>query len=1154
MWRQVLESDSISPADNFFEVGGDSVSALRVVHGLAADGLTISLRDFYLAATVEGQARRIAEETAADRPAAGAPRVPERDAGPVRLPLTPLQSVMAVEALRRPDSEAYWLVLAYALPAWVGAREAAAAWEETVRANPVLRTRISVDASGPFQVIGRQGPPLLPAAPQEPTSGTGLAAWCRARSAELRGAFLTEPLRAYYLPGEVAGQPCAPALVVISHHALMDGWSMESCVGDFHRRLAAPDEPLAERASGAEYLSWLEETGTAAAAAEYWNAHAVGAEPAPELPFAHRPDASGSHDRPDPRTWDTRLPGDAAQGLSRFARRHALTRASVLTALWLHILRGYQDSADVSVGLTVNNRPAALPGAGEASGFLLNTLPLRMALTDDFAADCRRVLEKSVEMAEHAHVPYSEVVEAAGLPGMTRLFTSTLVFENYRRQAGAGSVPVRRLFALGSSADELSLTVDLEGERPAVCVSWDAEVYDREAVEALVRDLAYWSARLEEVDPAAGLVTPLDASHALSGTPAAPRPWRVADLLAAGAADRPAVVHGSDVVSWGELRRRAAVVARWLSAEHGVGPGDRVALVGDRGPEGVVALCAVWLLGAAWCPVSPSWPAERRERALGCLRPKAELTLAAVGELTAGQPLPEAEAEPDPVARTMPPESAAYFVATSGSTGAPKIVVAAAGGLRPVVDAWLTRYGLAGTEQRVLQFGSWTSDVFLGDVLKAMATGGTLVICPDRARVDLDQVERLVRRWRITLLESTPVVVSGVVARLSRSQSPPPDLVTLIVGADTFRLREAEETVARLWDGVTLYNGYGLSEATIESLVQECRPGLGSRSGLCPIGRPLPGTAVAVVDGSGRPVPYGAVGELVVSGAQVGLGYLTEDGLGVGDRFTAAKGVRTLRTGDLVRYAATGELEFHGRRDGRTKVRGHRVELGEIEDCLLRLPGVEESFVFLDDQGLHPELVAFVGGAGASEEAVREGLARLLPEYAVPGRILVEESLPRGDSGKLDRVRMRGRAGEIRSAPVRAGSSASADAPAPGDQDELAARMVELWSKVLERPVSPDRSFFDQGGNSIRAMTLHARMSEALPEYPFPIAHLFAHPTITDLCRALRASPQPRPPRRQPESGQGRPDGLALLKALERGELDVEGAMRKLLDEDGERN
>lgn len=1141
-WKQVLESDDISPDDNFFEVGGDSVSALRVVNLLAEDGMTISLRDFYLKATAAGQARH----TTAATVARGARRVSPDGTGSTRLPLTPLQSIMVVEALRRPDSEAYWLTLAYALPAGTGPEEAQSAWQKTVRANPALRTRICIDGSGPFQTIGPEGPALRIAAPEDPTRGPGLATWCRARSAELRGRFLQEPLRAYYLPGKSPDAQEA-SLVIACHHALMDGWSMEQCVADFHHSLAVPHAPLPRRASGESYLSWLEDTDAPAVSKEYWQHQMRGAEPAPSLPFMQPGDDARDGEEQVPRTVDRQLSGEAAQCLSRFARRHGLTRASIFTTLWMHILRQYQDSADVSVGLTVNNRPAAeLPGISEASGFLINTLPLRLALSDDFTADCRRVLEQTATISEHAHLPYSEVVEAAGLPGMTHLFTSTLIFQNVRRGAEITRAPVHPLFAHGSSVDELSLTVELEEDGVRVCTAWDAALYDCAAVESLVHDLEYWLAHLEDVDPAAGLTSPHDVSRALSGSAAEPRPWCMGELLAVGEPGRTAVAQEATEVTYAQLRRRAAALAAWLAAEHGVGAGDRVALVGERGTQGVVALCAVWLLGAAWCPVSSSWPAERQEQTLRVLRPKAVVDLAALGPSAdgAGRPLPEPspEAVRDLMGRTMSPEAVAYYVPTSGSSGEPKLVALSAGGLRPVVDAWLQHYGLAGTAQHVLQFGSWASDVFLGDVLKVMATGGSLVICPDEARVDLDCVEDLVRSWRITLLESTPAVVTALLRHLSRAQSPPADLHTLIVGADTFRIREAEEATARLWQGVRLHNGYGLSECTIESLVQECVPALAARSGLCPVGRPLPGTCITVVDGRGRPLPYGAVGELVVAGAQVGLGYLTEDGLTEGGQFATVDGVRHFRTGDLVRFGPDGCLEFHGRRDGLVKVRGHRVEVGEVEDRLLRLPGVEESFVCLAERAVQPELVAFIGGSGLDERAVRDGLSQTLPEHAVPGRVVVERRLPRNDHGKLDRVRMRNRAVELPRKNWNVDRSTDAC-----EADELSALLTGLWSEVLQRPVNPHRSFFDQGGNSILAMQLYARMRELLPQHEFPIAHLFIHPTIAAFRASLSASPPASPhPREAKRSGPA--DELAVLRALERGELDTDGAMRLLRD------
>ncbi|MGX2993162.1 AMP-binding protein [Streptomyces sp. JNUCC 64] len=1132
-WKRVLENDSLSPRSNFFEVGGDSVSALRVIDLLAEDGLSISPRDFYLAATAAGQAERVTERVDGARGGPGG-REPGPH-GPVRLPLTPLQAVMVVEGLRRPDSDAYWLVLAYALPPRTTPEEARAAWRETVRANSALRTRIGVDGSGPFQLIGPHGPALEIVTDGVPGPGPALAEWCRERSRKLRGRFPDELLRAHFLQGGTSDDGARDTvLVLVGHHALMDGWSMEQCVGDFHRRLARPDEPLAERPSSADYLSWIASPGPAGAAREFWREQMSGAGAAPDPSFARLPGDREPGGQPGQRSWERALSTGAVRGLDGFSRRHRLTRASVFTTLWMHLLRQYQDGPDVSVGLTVNTRPVSvLPGAGEASGFLINTLPLRLSLSDDFTTDCARVLERTVAVTEHAHLPYAEVVAAAGLPGMSRLFTSTLVFQNFRREEGLPGAPVRPLFASGASGDELSLTVDLGEDRVTVEVAWDTERYDRSSVTALVRDLEYWLARLDEVDPAAGLVTPSDASHAFSGTTTAPAAWCVGDLLAAGDPDLPALVHGTRVLTRRELRHRIEELAEWLATTRGVGPGDRVILEGERGVEGVVALCAVWSLGASWCPTSPSWTAERRAGVAAALAPRTVVALSSLpepsdpGRTTGTAPLGRLPG------RTLAPGSPAYHVATSGSTGTPRLVGLPAGGLRPVVEAWRSFYALS-DGQRVLQFGSWTSDVFVGDVLKALATGGTLVICPDEDRIDLVRTGELIHRWRITLLESTPAVVSRLVRHLAAT-TPPADLSTLIVGADTFRLHEMRETVTRLWEGVTLYNGYGLSEGTIESLVQECHPGLSSRSGLCPIGHPLPGTAVSVVDREGRPLPYGAVGELVLTGPQVGLGYRTVNGHEDGDRFETVGGTRRLRTGDLVRFGEAGALEFHGRRDGLAKVRGHRVELGEVEDRLLRLPGVEEAFALLAERAWGAELVAFVGGAGIDERTVRDGLRGLLPEHAVPGHVIVEAALPRGESGKLDRVLMRRRA--ARAHPV---SPSGAEPPATASGDELTARVTRVWEEVLERPVHPDRSFFDQGGNSLLAMVLHARMRETLPRHEFSVGHLFAHPTITTFRASLDApvTPDRRPP--VPT------DELGLLRALERGELDVPSALRAL--------
>jgi amino acid adenylation domain-containing protein len=1019
-WEGVLQVGPIAPDDDFFEIGGDSAAALRVIDLLVEQGLAIPLRSFYEGATAAGQAALLTARAAKPAPA---------EVGAQRLPLAPLQSVMLVESLRNPDDDAFWIVAAYPLPTDAPLADLVDAWQATVRANPVLRTTVMLDADGPHQAVAPTGPDPVPAH----LDGDELRKWCFDRLREARALGPYAPAMAYIVAD-------VPALVLVQHHVLMDGWSLAQCVTDFRDRLADPSRELPPRPSARGYYDWLDRGDAIPAAEQFWGAELSGVEPAPPLQFER---TSGR--QPVWRLREQELSPAARAALNAFAAKHRLTAASVVTATWAQILAQYQDTGDITIGVTVNNRPAQLPGTTRMSGFLINTVPLRISAGDDF----RHVMNKLAAVAENAHLPYSRLVEIAGLPGMTELFTSTLVFQNFVGDAAAAD-RVRPIFAHGTSADPLGLTVDIRRDGVTLSLGWDESRYGSVRPAGL---LSLLERRLEEL-AAPAPATPL--------TVAEPRPWSIGRYLPAS--DALAITDGTSTLTYDQLRTESLQLAEHL-ATSSVRAGDRVAFIGRRNAQAVVAICASWLLGASWCALDPAAPASRTDRVLNVLKPVAVVDLLGPRRWRANKP------DLELLATTMPVDAPAYYMATSGSTGEPKLVALSAGGLQPLVDAWLGYYDIDDRPQRVLQIGSWTSDVFLGDLLKSLSTRGTLVICPDERRIDLPHVRELVCQHDITLVESTPSFIRALVTDLAAGARPA-TLTTLIAGADTFRFAEMEAILRELWPQARLYNGYGLSECTIESSVYRCVPGPAPRSGLCPIGTPLPGTAVLIVNEHGEPVPPGAVGELVIAGPQVALGYLTADGL-------QASADRRWRTGDFVRLSDEDALEFFGRRDNRVKVRGHRVELGEIEDCLLRRPGVDEAYVRVD----RTDLVAFAAGLLVPDgDALRADLARHLPAHAVPSRIVTMKALPRNGNGKVDRVTL---ANEDRSPATRAGAHAP-----------LVRRLADVWADVLRRPVNPDRSFFDQGGNSLSMLTLFERLQAELPNHEFTIGDLFRHVTV----------------------------------------------------------
>lgn len=1167
IWRQVLKREEIGIDQNFFELGGDSVKALQVVNLLSTEQLRFPLREFFYASTIREQARYF--EGLSTSPAVVEEQRPASKK-PV-LPLTPLQSVMLVECLKNPRVDAYWQMIAYKLPRAISSASIKDAWQATVRANPAIRTRIVWDAEQSGQIIEESADAAVEVYDWRVVSKGGwtLEEWCRQQVEELKSSgmrTLQKVLCVEHWSAWTAGIQ-QTLFIWIHHHILIDGWSLAQCLNDFFAVLSHAGATIEQRPSLEAYFSWLDSSGHDGLSEAFWKQDLRGIQPAETLHFEKPADASGRERREAaPITKDRMLSPLAAQSLALFCRRHHLTASSVITCLWGLLLRQYQENDDICLGVTFANRPSQLACAQHLSGMLINTLPVRARFTPEmnFSQGCGQILDKLIGIAEYAGVPYAKLLAYANLPGMTELFKSTLVFQNFEgdlhiasTSSDSGAWQPELLFARGTSTDPLSLTLDVRQSSIAVRIGWDENLYPGEMIVSLVDALDYWLERLDEIEQNTfeqlSLVTPRERmilEKTLRPSASTLSTWCVGRYLK-NAQESIAIVDARRRLSYSELRLRSLRLATCLASTYGLQRGDTVAYIGKRSVEAAIAICATWLLGAAWCALDPDLPEAYRQRTLQALKPKAILPLTSLYSLTDAQSSPVDDSLLD---IEIAPEQVVYYISTSGSTGRPKLVALSAGGIPQVIAAWQQAYELTSGPQNVLQIGSWTSDVFLGDFLKVISTSGTLVICPDDKRIDMSYLAQLIRDWRITLAESTPALIGSLVKHLAAASVRPETLKTLIVGADIFRLEELELMRKKLWGTVRLFNGYGLSECTIESIVLPCSDmeTLTSRSGLCPLGNPLAGTLLKVVDARGYDVPPGAVGELSIGGAQVARGYLTDEGLSADERFPLWDGMRYFRTGDLVRLNERGLLEFFGRRDSQVKIRGYRVELGEIENILLGQQGILEAAVYASQVGSNLQLVAFLSGSGLGDiSTMQNRLRQLLPEYAIPQHFIVLPALPRNANGKIDRVLLRQQAVAIEA--IQESADPAGDSPhgSASERDEPRGTLVEIWQTLLKRPIRLDRSFFDQGGHSLLVLQLFESMKLRLPDDEFEIADLFRYPTIDALTAELLArrvareklcQDAPALQEQQPDTHPG--TLLDILQRLQRGDVSPDEALK----------
>nr|ADU56108.1 hypothetical protein CA878-30 [uncultured organism CA878] len=563
------------------------------------------------------------------------------------------------------------------------------------------------------------------------------------------------------------------------------------------------------------------------------------------------------------------------------------------------------------------------------------------------------------------------------------------------------------------------------------------------------------------------------------------------EATAAAVPDRPAVAMGTTTLTYAELNAEANLLARRLVA-HGVGPERLVALAMPRSIEFVIAILAVHKAGAAYVPVDPDYPADRRRHMLDDT--SAHCLLALPGQDVAGAPVVmRVEGEPG---RTEPnltdrdrlspllPDHPAYVIYTSGSTGQPKGVLVTHRGIPNLADDYVRRQNLS-PDSRLLAFASPSFDAAVAEFWPIWLAGGCLVLAPASDLIPGEPLARLVRDQGITHVTLPP----SALAPLEEGGGLPPGLTLLVAG------EACPAPVAKSWarDRVMI-NAYGPTEATVAVTASDPLTGEGTP----PIGRPITGVSTYVLDDRLRPVPDGDVGELYMTGPGLARGYLRRPAA-TAERFLpnpfAGPGERMYRTGDRVWAGPDGQLVFVGRVDDQLKVRGHRIEPGEVESALLAVDGVAQAVVTEHDN----RLVAYVVGTGGARVAAEDLLPPLrerLPGYLVPDVVVGLPRLPTSPNGKVDRAALPDPDGE--------GAERVTSGRAPSTPTEI--QLAALFAEVLGvSSVGVEDSFFDIGGHSLLATRLVSRIRAGL-KVRLRVQAFFDAPTVAQLAKVLDAA------------------------------------------------
>ena len=918
-------------------------------------------------------------------------------------------------------------------------------------------------------------------------------------------------------------------LLLSVHHIVADGWSMGIIYNELSALYAAAvDGRRAElpelEIQYVDYAFWQKEFVEGEEVQRqlsFWTERFGGTIPVLELP--KRRSRPASRTSVGAKEW-IELDPELVKRCVALCRAERATPYMLFLAALEVLFHKYSGQDDIIVGSPIANR---LKAEIEASvGFYVNTVAYRSDFSKrpTFRELLRSVQEFSTQVYSNQDVPFEKVIETLNPdrdlshnPLFQAMFTMQSSPDEFLKLPGLEI----EFLEVDNGTSKFDLLIELQEKAGGIegYFEYSTEIFEADTIRRMSRHYGSLLSQLVgEPDRSLGELSLMPRAESEQVVDVWNRTGE-AELQAGGVARifreaarehalREALRFRGRSVRYDELDRRSNQVARLLLAR-GVERGSRVGITFHRSIEMVAAVLGTLKAGAAYVPIDPDYPEERRrfiaeDAKLSALLSNVDAIAAPSGipliRLDAGfhaldgQPAGDPEIDCDA-------DDLAYVIYTSGSTGQPKGVAMPHGPLANLVS-WQLRESTLGAGSRTLQFASMSFDVSFQELFSTFAAGGTLVLITEELRkspadllrlLDADSVERIF----------LPYIALQQLAEVSALERiVPASLRDVITAGEQLHVTPAIVELFQRLDGATLANQYGPSE----SHVVTCHTLRGDPTlwpAVPPIGKPITAARVYVLDRDREPVPVGVTGELYLGGDVIALGYLdrpelTEERF-VADPFRGTPGARMYKTGDLARFLADGSIEFLGRNDHQVKIRGYRVEPDEIETALERVDGIREAFVTVEGQ-THADrrLVAYVvpdGGREITAEAIRSGLESRLPEFMVPGVFYAITTPPLTPSGKVDRARL----ARCESARLLGGATESIE-----PRDEIERELSDIWQEVLGvTPIGVRDNFFELGGHSILAVRVMARVKKSL-RVDVPLATLFRAPTVEALATLVR--------------------------------------------------
>jgi len=1032
--------------------------------------------------TNEPLADRLARLTPQQR-ALLAQQLAARDKGVVRradprapLPLAPAQLRMWFLEELQPGTGSYHVYNHYRLRGALDVDALERAVREIVRRHEMLRTSFHAEDGVPVQVVAENVELLIERVDLRGEADLDARAQRIVDDATFRPFDLARaPLMRVVL---VTLRDDEHLLLLVLHHIIADAWSLDDVFGGelatlYNASAANEPSPLADVAVHfGDVVLWQQSAAQQARAQEHlrwWSDELRGLPDALDLPT----------DRPRPLAQSFRgarhrfaLEKELLDALQELARRERVTLFMLLLAAFETLLHRWSGQDDFAVGTPVSTRTR--PEMEPVLGLFINTVAIRASVAGDptFRELLVRVRDRALDAFAHQDAPFERVVESLGLERSTSrspVYQTMLVLWSGGNVARELAGITREWIEPEQRVSRFDMTlVAAAGDRGLdVLFDYATDLFDTRSIErfgrafatllrGIVRDPERRVSQLPLLDDA-------ERAQVLRASRGETRTWprtTLHQLFSEQAARTPeadAIVTPDRSVTYRELDMWSDAIASDVR-------GDIVAFHADRSADAIATLLGILKAGAAYLPIDPSTPAERRDWMLA----------------DAGAVLWNRDSD---APRQRRDANAAYLIYTSGSTGLPKGVLVEHASAVNLTLAFIELHGFAG--HRVLVIPPLAFDASVGDVFPVLATGGALVLHPSPAQLGAAELAEFCSARGVTAIDAP----AALWRRWSEEWVDIPALRMMMAGGESIPVEQVRRFARATRNRVRFFNHYGPTEATVCATLFATTDAADVQASELPIGLPIANVAAYVVDRNLEPVPDGVAGELCLGGAGVSRGYLgrreqTAERF-VADPFSDVAGARMYRTGDVVRRQNDGTLLFLGRSDRQLKLRGFRIEPGEIEAAILAFGDIRGAFVTLREH----RLVAYVVGS-FDAAALRAFLQERLPEYMVPSAFVALDALPLTSNGKVDQR-------ALPEPPV------ASDRAIVAPRNETEAALVDIWRALLRvDTIGVDDDFFELGGDSLKTMPLVVRIRERFG-VSLPLASIFQSPTVARLAQLI---------------------------------------------------